>query len=353
MHTSVVRLRADVLAYYGVSHFLIDFACAYAMVSLPFRQSIDNGYYFKLIILYNLIAFGSQPLWGLLSDRFGNYQFSAAAGLILASCGAGVMTFSLLYGTLMLACGNALFHVGGGAAVYVASKGRASWSGIFVAPGGAGLAAGIMLGFIGTVHTLWLIPVLLTAAFLLMFTSFKQPEGAKPDHQPYKLRFGWMLSVLFLFLLVVTVRSVVGFGLPAPWKEAEYAVYFLTFAVFAGKSLGGVLADRYGWRRVCSIMLLLSVFFSIGYRDSLYLTCAALFCMQATTGVTLAGTQSLFPARPAFAFGLPCIAIVIGAAPFLADFPVGSLHTYVITALCLSGFLAAYFALSFYNSAEA
>jgi len=62
------------------------------------------------------------------------------------------------------------------------------------------------------------------------------------------------------------------------------------------------------------------------------------FLIQATTGVTLAGVQSLFPGRPAFAFGLPCIALLAGAEPFLRQHPPSATSPGLVVAI---GFLAA------------
>ena len=61
----------------------------------------------------------------------------------------------------------------------------------------------------------------------------------------------------------------------------------------------------------------------------------AVVCVQATTGITLAAVQSLFPHYPSFAFGLPCMVILIGASPFLLPDPVGHVSAWIVTALCV------------------
>jgi len=65
---------------------------------------------------------------------------------------------------------------------------------------------------------------------------------------------------------------------------------------------------------------------AIFHQQSFVAACVALLCVQATTGVTLVATQSLFPKFPAFSFGLPCIALLVGGYPYLKSQPIALLN---------------------------
>jgi FSR family fosmidomycin resistance protein-like MFS transporter len=146
--------------------------------------------------------------------------------------------------------------------------------------------------------------------------------------------------MMALLLCVVALRSFTGFALPIPWKSVEHGVLFLALASFAGKASGGFLADRIGWRPLCGAMFVIAAAMVTRYNTHLLAVCFAVFCIQTTTGVTLAGVQSIFPNRPGFAFGLPCIALLLGAIPFFLPHPVGQIQSSLIVVICLSAMLA-------------
>ena len=139
-------------------------------------------------------------------------------------------------------------------------------------------------------------------------------------------RMSYYSVVLLLLLLAVAFRSFIGFSMVVPWKGTEGVPLMLVTIAFAGEFLGGYLADRLGWTECCSALLLLTSLLAVFYQQSIAAACIALLCVQATTGVNLVATQSLFPGFPAFSFGLPCIALLIGGYPYLKSQPVALLN---------------------------
>lgn len=327
------------LAFCGAGHFVVDFASALTVVSLSSLSWAEDSNYYTLVILYNLVAFGSQPLWGWLIDQRTIFREGMTAGVLLVGVGAAAAVLAPVAAVLLLGCGNALFHVGAGALVYRAAPGRASGQGLFVAPGGLGLLVGIMLGSQGAVHPLWLVPLLIGTALLLYRLVPVAETAALPEQKRVE---GWwmLLTVLVLLLSVVAIRSFTGFALPIPWKGAGNGVLLLALSSFAGKASGGLLADRFGWRSLCGVMLISAAVMGISCQAYLLAACIGVFCVQTTTGVTLAFIQTLFPGRPAFAFGLPCIALLIGALPFLLPQPVGRIHPGLVAVISFCSMIA-------------
>jgi FSR family fosmidomycin resistance protein-like MFS transporter len=89
----------------------------------------------------------------------------------------------------------------------------------------------------------------------------------------------------------------------------------LPFAAFAGKLTGGFLADRFGWIDLSMVALLASApLLAFGGND-FWLALPGMVIFQMTMPVTLAAMLRLMPARPAFGFGLLCVALVAGTLP--------------------------------------
>ena len=159
-------------------------------------------------------------------------------------------------------------------------------------------------------------------------------------------------AVLVLLLAVVALRSFSGFAFCVPWKAGWQGLVCLALASFGGKAFGGFLADRYGWRLSCSALPVAAALAASHYDAFLPAACLALFAFQCTTGVTLAGIQSLFPGRPAFSFGLPCLALLAGALPFLLPQPALQRMSAQAVIICLSASLAAWGGLTLYQTEE-
>lgn len=338
------------LALCGAGHFVVDFSCALTVVSLAYQEGgATGGTFIRLLIMYNILAFGSQPFWGWILDCSKSYRAGMTAGFICVGLGAAFSGMAPVASVLFLAAGNALFHVGAGALVFNASPGRATGPGLFVAPGGLGLFAGMLCGFREVLSPIWLVPVLI----LITITLHRQVDNI-PDAQGGGEMFGKQGSsaisaVLCLLLLVVAVRSFTGFVLPASWKGFEEGMLLLALAAFTGKSLGGFIADRIGWHISCTAMLVVAAVAVTGHDRFLTAACVAVFSMQTTTGVTLAGIQSIFPERPAFAFGLPCIALLFGACPYLLFETAPVISSYLAAAMCICTAGAAYVGLTLYR----
>lgn len=327
----------------GIGHFAVDFGCAFTILAVHAHGAVADHWYSAVVIVYNLLAFGGQALLGSLLDRRVAFAEGAGLGLLLTSFGAALSVSQPFVALALLGFGNAIFHVGAGAAVYREQPGKAGGPGLYVAPGGLGLVTGVVLGRQGAFSPILVAPVLCALAvcsYLLLHSHQGRSRGGLPDmkvQQEREARVAVPLvpaAILALLLMVVALRSFAGFALPAPWKGGQ-GLWLLATVAFAGKALGGFLADRFGWKPVCTSLLIAAALLSLARDVSLPAACGALFCLQATTGVTLAGVQTLFPGRPAFAFGLPCLALLAGALPFYLPEPIGYIPPVLLLGLGL------------------
>lgn len=297
------------LANYSVIHALVDATTAGVVVSLG---GFPASTLFAAILSYNIAAFGTQFLLGLAVDGTRSSRGGAALGCAVAGL-AAMMPGTNPYAVAVVAgLGNSLYHVGGGSICLNISPGRATAPGIFVAPGALGLFLGVTLARKGFFD-----PSLFAALMLLSAVAILLQQGPEVSYERRRASDSPAVveTILFLLLMTVLVRALVGMTVSLPWKSDLLLVSLLTASIVAGKGLGGLLADRFGWRKVALTGLLLSAPLVTFLGDIAVLGIAGAFLFQMTMAVTLTAVACLFPGRSAFAFGLPCLALIFGALP--------------------------------------
>lgn len=304
-------------AVYGAIHALIDAACVTSVYRAIPAHRLDAETAFAIVLGYDLLAFGSQALFGAAADRWRAARAALLAGIAATALAVGSITGHAPATMFLAGIGNALFHVGAGALVLAAQPGKAAPAGIFVAPGALGLAAGVWIGRDGGLERLWFFIPLLAVAFLaaLLMPTSRTPgeeagagrEKAADDLLPF--------AVVALFMLSICVRSFVGMGAAYRCPKDLMLMLGVPSVAFGGKALGGLLADRLGWLRTAVGALLLSAPLIAFGGGTAPVVLAGLFLFQMTMPVTLAGTALAMPGRPATAFGLTCLALIAGAWP--------------------------------------
>lgn len=302
----------SLLSCYGLTHCLVDAACVSTVLGTGGMYNLDTSIFVWYILLYNVLAFGTQALFGLITDKYRIPRLTAIAGCILVITGVLAVCFEPLTAVILVGLGNSLFHVGGGAISLNLMPNKATAPGIFVAPGSLGLAAGTLIGAKG-LFIAWPFIALLVVAIVAMFLlgyptiTYERKEKTRVE--------GLFELVVLLLLLSVSIRALIGLSLHLEWKADLTLLTMLVIAIMLGKALGGVLADRYGWMRVGITTLIISApLLAFGYQIPVIAIIGA-FLFQMTMPITLVAVATMFPGRPAFAFGLPCLALLLGALP--------------------------------------
>jgi FSR family fosmidomycin resistance protein-like MFS transporter len=317
----------------GVAHGVADGAAGMLLGSLP--RGMDLGQVALLVLLYNALAFGAQPLVGLAADRAGRPRAAALAGLLLL--GAALLAFGPQprLAVALAGLGSAAFHVGGGALALCATRGRAAGPGLFAAPGVIGLAAGGALAAGGY----WPIWPLLLVLGILMFAIVELEVPVLPYRQTIddrRLTMGSVQAssivhrpsssvefeghdlVMLALLAAIALRSAV-------WSSLEFLLagrydllLAMALAAAAGKIAGGLLADWIGWRLwALGSLALAAPLLALG-GQSISALLAGVALLQSATPVAVAASACLLPRRPATAAGLALgLAIAIGGLPSL------------------------------------
>ena len=309
-----------------------------------------------LVLLYNVLAFGAQPLAGLLTDQVRKPRAAALAGLALLA-GALVAGGAWPQLAIVLAgLGSAAFHVGGGALALCATQGRASGPGLFAAPGVVGLAAGGALAAAGY-RAAWLfLALLIILAGIIAWQLLPQlPYPAAAAHAPAATTpaaFEPHDIVMLVLLAAIALRSAVWSSLQFVSAGRYDLLLALALAAALGKILGGVLADWVGWRRWAVGALLAATTLLAFGNQNLVALLTGVALLQAATPVGLALAARLAPERPATAAGLTLgLAVAIGGLPQLGGFGAALSSPIGIAGTLLAAALAIWWAFSTYTRA--
>jgi len=300
------------LLVYGSSHALVDATCA----GIIFSMTVSIEQFFYLVVLYNLLAFGLQVIIGLVSDKYDLPRQFAIIGCVIVAIASIIFHESLFLAICLAGLGNAFFHVGGGSISLNLTPKHASAPGIFVAPGALGLLIGTKIGTSGYFIGWHFVLLLLFSCILILSIEIPENNYSRKETKGNPSLFE---VAILLVLLSIAIRSLIGLALVFPWKSDTTLLVILTLGVFLGKSLGGIMADRYGWIRVSVIALFISSFLMSFEPNIPYLAIVGLFLFNMVMPVTLVAISNMFPGRPGFSFGLNCLALIIGALPTFTD----------------------------------
>lgn len=304
----------------GLAHAVVDASTVSTIMRTSHMGMISPETAFGVVVAYDLVAFGSQVIFGWVTDRFATPRMATLLGLMLTAASLVTCSTSLVATLVCASIGNALFHLGAGANVLRGHLDRAAPAGVFVAPGAIGLAFGLYYGSVGNRGPLW--PLLLLSLLALGAVAYLPFTAAEPTASDTVSARAPRYAYLAIGLLLVSimVRSLVGMSAARGYPRSELLLLGIPGAAFLGKSLGGFVADRLGWIETSVIALVVSIPL-IGLAPPTIALLLGLFIFQMTMPVTLTAVAKLLPHRLATAFGWTCLALVAGA--MIAMLPFG------------------------------
>lgn len=326
-------LRNGKLVTLMLGHFTVDSYAGVIPVLYPlligrFRLSLATVG--LLSLAYGGMAAVSQPLFGIIADRFGTRFTGLALGwtaMTFALVGF-INSFPLLIGLACLSgLGSGMFHPLGALDVRAVLPPwrRSLGMSIYVTAGTLGLAAGPLIGVLvfglfalhGT--GLLVIPGVLTGAYLLWRMRASVPAAAREAKSIASSRAVPYLALAAVIGVMMsrtwTVQVFQAFT-PTWYRQLGYGPGFygplattLVLASAAGTLGCGSLADRYGRRTVILATLVLTlpaVFLYTAYPGPWAFGSAILigFLAASTAPLLLLMAQQLMSARAGLASGL-------------------------------------------------
>lgn len=298
--------------------FLIFHLCievvSYALFYLKFKSHMVTFF----VILYDFFAFCPQLLVGDFYNRNKktNIGLIGAAFFVAAILLAKFDNFNIyLLSVLLLAIGNAFLHVCGAVATASVSQNKIFPSSLFVAGGTFGIIIGRYLANI-KINTYYLFIPILIIVFISIFTAKRwcksKVESINVDIVNKKYSFA---VILLIAIIVVMVRSYMGFVIPINWKSEFYHSILLFTFLGIGKAIGGLLCDKFGYKFVVTISTLLCVPFIIIGKDFMFASLFGMLLFSMTMSVTYAMALSIIKNNPGVAFGVTTIGLFLGAVP--------------------------------------
>ena len=317
---------------YALCHFVVDFACVSSMLCAVSRVLGDSGQgsmevVALSILLYDIVAFTLQLPIGIALDQLDKNSYAALLSYALVGAGVilSLVPIALLEwpAILLLAIGNALFHSAGGLSVLNISQKHAGPSGIFIATGAIGVFLGTQSAQMGRLQIAFSLLVLL---FLCALITLVVQKVNKKYWNVHNVSFDIprfssnTLLAIALLSLVVALRSYVGMVMAFPWKSEMLLLALSILGVFAGKALGGVVADRIGFRTTAIFSLIVAATLFVPSWEIPVMGLLGVFFFNFTMSITLASLANILPNAKGTAFGLASFSLAVGALPALAGF---------------------------------
>lgn len=329
-------MRRRSLTIYTISHFIVDFACFFILFG-RFTQSAGPTSAGLGFLVYNVIAFGLQPVFGYICDRRKGLPAGALGCFLVA---AAVIPILGVWAQLAAAAlGNALFHVGGGINNLSSSDGRMGASGIFVSSGGLGVALGTLAASYAGPSAYLCLAVTAAVSVCGVLTASIRPLSSESGYEPRAfipaVNAKGFYAVIALCFISIFVRAYVGGSVPMGFKTGALMAVLVACAASLGKALGGFAADRFGARLTGAVTLLASAPLLCLFHDSAYLCALGLMLFNMSMPITLCGIASKLPRNPGLAFGLSTLALLLGSAPLFFFVVEGPARIIVMAALTL------------------
>jgi FSR family fosmidomycin resistance protein-like MFS transporter len=295
---------------WGSLHGLNDLAAGFMLANYTFTHSNNDSFLF--IVFYSVIGFGGQLPVGFLLDFKKNIQPFANVSVLLLPLSIIAWFISPEAGIFISGLASAFVHVTGGAICLQTNDGKNGPLAIFTAPGVLGLTLGSVLGhqnnlLLIVAGAMILLNVVLIIRNKIPVYNAHQKRGSELDMHDW-LMMGILLIMCFRSLIFDVINRVS--------QDFENGVLIIGISAFAGKIIGGFIADRIGWKKFIYITLPLAlILFQFG-KENIYALAFGIACLQSSVPITLLLMARSLPRYPATA-----TAMSLGASIALAGLP--------------------------------
>ena len=329
--------KLSIVGIYSIIHCIVDMSCAMLIAGI-LTPTITGTYNLMVsIIFYNFFAFAFQLPFGILADKINKNAFISAIGCLLIIIGY-LLNFSAILACIIAGIGNALFHVGGGIDVLNIAERKATLPGIYVATGALGLYIGsntIVLGF-DKFYLMIVILIISILALLWLYKQVKQKYKINNKEPKIETISNKKQIIMYCLLITICIRGYLGLILNFEWKANFIIGLICVLAVVLGKIFGGILGDKFSWRKVSTLSLIISAILFIFAFNNIVCGIIAILLFNMTMPITLTALSNVFNNNKGMAFGLTTLALFIGAVPVLFgydDFLFNQIGLFIMTVI--------------------
>ncbi len=295
-------------------HFLVDglCLCCLYLIAFPFSFPRLTG----IFVVYNVLAFLTQPLTGLLADRMRERHWMLLAAVVFLLVAVMTVTFGLPFdgylAPVLLGIGNSLFHVWGGKQVVLKAGNDMRALGLFVSTGAFGLAVAMVFFSLSLLYIFLLALCLLAVAYLKLEQNDERVGNAVQD-TPWSSRVRqsrWLL--LLVVVAFVMFRSFMGESFTSAIVKDNMVVLLIGMTAMLGKMAGGWMASRMGILVTLAAVLVVVSGCLLCRSSERAVMLTGLFAVNCTMPVTLYWANGLLKGREGLAFGLLAAALIPG-----------------------------------------
>lgn len=299
-------------------HFCVDGLCLCCL----YLATAGVSDLIRYFVVYNVLAFLTQPLTGMLADRAKRRHWILLASIVMlilavletigvVSCNSEASVFLLVVLSVLLGIGNSLFHVWGGKETAVRTGNDIRALGVFVSTGAFGLA-------VGSVFLSRALMLCLLIGIFILALAYLQIDAARPidtteiesENKVYPKLLVW--AILILIMLIVAGRSFLGESFTGVIDKTPMVLLLVGALTMMGKMAGGWLVKWIGM--VTSIILLIAgvVICLVAKGNHIGIALAGLFMVNCTMPITLYWANVMLKGREGLAFGLLAASLIPG-----------------------------------------
>lgn len=292
---------------YTILHFVVDGICAASVFSYLYSDAYEQC--LIVFLIYNFLAFLSQPFVGYFIDRWNRPKLFLVISIVFLSLGY-LFHFQFILASICLGIGNSIFHVCGGKDVTTSTKNDIVSLGVFVSTG----AIGLMLGqrFFSEALLISFYSILFVVGLILLLVKKK---GKKKDVtfsssrvQPIRI----LVFLLALLSFVVAIRSFVGKIVILDFEASIWVFAAIAVATALGKMAGGIAAKYLGINKTIIISMVFAIPCLCIWNTNPYTILLGIFMFNFSMPITLYYANHISKGKEGFAFGLLAAALIPG-----------------------------------------
>lgn len=278
---------------YTILHFLVDAICALVIYSTLYNTKLDTYVFF----IYNIMAFVTQPIVGLLIDKYKNERIFLLFCIIFLMLGVMLMNLPIM-SALFLGLGNSLFHISGGKYVITKTNNDLISIGVFVSTGALGLAIG---RYFNNLY-IWIIFISLLIILSLIILLAKYQNIIIENEKEKCTNINGL--PIILICSVVFIRSFVGNIFILDFNKEAWMLVMISAAAMLGKMLGGIIAKIIGINKTIIITMVFSAILLVLFNNNFVLSLIGIILFNCSMPLTLYLINKVLNNYEGFGFGL-------------------------------------------------
>jgi len=301
---------------WGLLHGLNDFAAGFMLANYTCHHSSKSS--FLLIVIYSIIGFGGQLPVGFWVDYKKQIKPFSAISLLALPMAMLLFFINAETGIIFSGIASAFVHVTGGAVCLLTVSGRpvlqnrAGPLALFTAPGVLGLTLGGALGNFTVYSLVAVFFITLVVGTIIWKSDLPDYKDAEKKHGELDAHDFLMLSLL----LLMCFRSFIFDIINQVAFNYENGILIIGISAFLGKIIGGMVADKIGWKKFVYITLPIALLLFQFGKENIYALAFGIACLQSSVPVTLLLMSRSLPLYPATA-----TAFSLGTSIALAGLP--------------------------------